>query len=384
MTTITDYLKLRRTVDVLYDIQDVRMRTANRLRLMPKKTTKLYVAPLLEIEKDLTKEIEASLLKIPIYDLWLQQVKGVGPRLAGSIIAHTMIRFERVSASEYKRMMSQVPNETHRILASHHRDETQRRLASQLLSETQDPSASHSHSETQKKSASHRLDETQRSLASHAQNETQKLDASQRSFETQEASASHRGGETQLANASHMTAETHLSRAFSREQLELAQKTDRGEYLIPVIRGIGAFDTVSKLWAWWGLHVIDGKAPKRSRGERINWNSALRTLAWKIGKQFVLQGERYREVYDEYKKRLSAARLPIGICPEYQKCLAKMKKRKKPACKGHIDAMARRYAVKMFLSHLWEKWRELEGLPIRAPYVIDKLGHTTKTAPEVK
>jgi len=321
MNTISNYLNLRKNVDVLYDVQDVRMRTANRLRLMPK-DSKIYVAQLLEIEKGLTEEIEVSLLRIPIYAQWLQQVKGVGPRIAGSIIAHTMIRFERVSATEYKRMMSHFSSETQDELASHHTDETQRGYASQSRLETQDE------------------------------------DASQKSGDTQ-------GG-----------------LAFTQEQLELAQKTDRGEYLIPVIRGIRAFVTVSKYWAWWGLHVKDGKAPKRSRGERINWNPKLRTLQWKIGKQFVLQGERYREVYDEYKKKLSAVRLPIGVCAQYKECLAKMKKRKKPACVGHIDAMARRYAVKMFLSHLWEKWRTLEGLTVRAPYAIDKLGHTTRTAPE--
>ncbi|GAG99938.1 unnamed protein product, partial [marine sediment metagenome] len=34
--SLTRYLELRSLVDVLYDVQDVRMRTANRLRVMPK------------------------------------------------------------------------------------------------------------------------------------------------------------------------------------------------------------------------------------------------------------------------------------------------------------------------------------------------------------
>lgn len=437
--TISDYLMLRRTVDVLYDVQDVRMRTANRLRLMPKETSMLYVAPLLTTEDKLTKEIEGFLSRIPIYTLWLQQVKGVGPRLAGSIIAQTMIRFEKVSASEYKKMKSQlldetqsriashnydenqiilasqstnetqneiasqVTSETPRTRASHNEHETQTALASQDSSETHSDTASHESIETQNDDASLITNETHDELASQATGETQTFPASQKLLETQKVDASHAKGENQERYASHDIGEnqdvtasrisnenqipiasqnpndTQSRIAFSQEQLELAQKTERGDYLIPVLRGIGAFDTVSKYWAWWGLHVKDGKAPKRSRGDRINWNSALRTLAWKIGKQFVLQGEHYRKVYDEYKERVSATRLPVGICTQYQECLAKMKKRKKPACKGHVDAMARRYAVKMFLSHLWEKWRELEGLPVRAPYVIDKLGHTTKS-----
>jgi hypothetical protein len=46
--------------------------------------------------------------------------------------------------------------------------------------------------------------------------------------------------------------------------------------------------------------------------------------------------------------------------------------------KGHANAAATRKMVKVFLSHLWNQWRELEGLSTRPPYVIDKLGHTTE------
>lgn len=51
---------------------------------------------------------------------------------------------------------------------------------------------------------------------------------------------------------------------------------------------------------------------------------------------------------------------------------------------AHIDAMASRYAVKMFLSHLYEKWREFEGLPLAEPYMIAIKNHTHKyEAPQV-
>lgn len=48
---------------------------------------------------------------------------------------------------------------------------------------------------------------------------------------------------------------------------------------------------------------------------------------------------------------------------------------------AHIDAMASRYAVKMFLSHLYEKWREFEGLPLAEPYMIAIKNHTHKYEP---
>lgn len=305
---IKEYLELRRLVDVLYDVQDVRMRTANRLRLMPKETLQIHVKPLRKVEETLTKDIERFLAKIPIYTDFLYNVKGVGPRISGSIIAQTMIRFEKVSKEEYDKL-------------------------------------------------SQCLDETHRNVASPVSRETHSHPASQEADDTP------------------------FSFAYSKKQLDLAQKTENGAYLIPVIRGIQAFDTVSKYWAWWGLHTVNGRAAKRKRGENINWNPKMRTLAWKIGKQFVMQGERYRMYYDREKMRLSAIRLPIGVCHLYEECKAKLKKRSKPACKGHIDAMAKRKSVKIFLSHLWETWRKMEGLPTPEPYAIAKLGHTTKEEP---
>jgi len=49
--------------------------------------------------------------------------------------------------------------------------------------------------------------------------------------------------------------------------------------------------------------------------------------------------------------------------------------------KAHIDVAARRKMVKMFLSHLWVEWRRAAGLPVREPYVAEKLGHTGIIAP---
>jgi len=190
--------------------------------------------------------------------------------------------------------------------------------------------------------------------------------------------ASHDKTDAHLTNASHNTDDAQKVVAFSRMQYQLAQKTTGGDYLIPTRRGIEAFPTCSKYWAWWGLHVVDGQAPRRRRGATVNWNPKMRTLAWKIGKQFVLQGLGYRKIYDAEKRRLQAARLPVGRCPRYEECKAALKNRREPACKGHIDAMARRKAVKMFVAHLYECWRGLEGLPTRPPYALEKLGHVSR------
>jgi len=38
--------------------------------------------------------------------------------------------------------------------------------------------------------------------------------------------------------------------------------------------------------------------------------------------------------------------------------------------------MAIRKVVKIFLAHVWLRWRELEGLTIELPYSLTVLGHT--------
>src|SRR5258708_8365225 len=43
---------------------------------------------------------------------------------------------------------------------------------------------------------------------------------------------------------------------------------------------------------------------------------------------------------------------------------------------AHIHARARRYAVRMFLSHLHQVWYEIEyGRPAPRPYAVEHLGH---------
>jgi len=136
------------------------------------------------------------------------------------------------------------------------------------------------------------------------------------------------------------------------------------------------FDTVSKLWAYSGLHVVDGEAPRRKAGQKANWNSTMRVLAWKAGKSFVMVGKGYRDLYDQEKVRLRRIHPePEAFDPP------KKKKDGTPLLKfsdGHIDAMARRKTVKVFFAHYWEMARTQVGLPIRDPYVLEQMGHTTR------
>lgn len=103
---------------------------------------------------------------------------------------------------------------------------------------------------------------------------------------------------------------------------------------------------------------ISGKAPKRRKGYHFLFNTKLKTAAWKLSNQFVKQGsDFYKEIYRLHKAKCAQNH------PDYSK--------------GHINNMALRKLSKIFLSNLWLNWRISDGLPIRAPYAQEYLGHTT-------
>lgn len=136
------------------------------------------------------------------------------------------------------------------------------------------------------------------------------------------------------------------------------------------------FDTVSKLWAYSGLAVRDGKSIQRKKGEQLNYNLKIKTgCLGVIGDSLIKANKSYKKkIYDTYKKRIEER----GCCQE------KHKKHKGKMCKdypGHRARMAQRKMVKIFLQHYWLKCREIKGLPTREPYALDKMKHTTFIKP---
>jgi len=119
---------------------------------------------------------------------------------------------------------------------------------------------------------------------------------------------------------------------------------------------------ISSLWRISGLHVINGKAPKKEKGVRLDWNPRLRVLAWRIGDSMIKQRTPYyRDIYDLEKER--------------QCYLMRTKAENAPKNKLHADLRARRKMVKIFLAHYWYVCRKIKGLETRPPYVQEKLGH---------
>jgi len=142
--------------------------------------------------------------------------------------------------------------------------------------------------------------------------------------------------------------------------------------LLAQIDDIGKFDTISKLWRFAGKAVIDGKAEHNCPGVKSHFNGRLKTILYLISKSFITQQTPlYVDIYYAEKERLR------NLYPEK----IKNGDGKWKYNDGHLDYMAMRKMEKIFLSHLWVKWREYDGLPISMPYVHIILGHTNYIEP---
>lgn len=107
---------------------------------------------------------------------------------------------------------------------------------------------------------------------------------------------------------------------------------------------------------------VHGEAQKKRRGMPTGYNPQVKSLLWNIGTNFLKNNSPYRKIYEQEK--------------------ARKQKEGWGENDGHRHLHAMRKMVKVFLSHLWVKWREIEGLPTREPYVIEYTKHTDYYMPE--
>lgn len=135
----------------------------------------------------------------------------------------------------------------------------------------------------------------------------------------------------------------------------------------------------SSLWKYAGYGDIDkekNEAKRRKVGESFPHNAFLKMTCWKVGQSFIKQkasGSFYRRMYDEFKvaekqKHPEIVKIQTGVTkvgkPKYKQLYTK----------GHIHNRAIRKTIKLFLSHLWVQWRQLEDLEVVQPYGVGK-GH---------
>lgn len=143
---------------------------------------------------------------------------------------------------------------------------------------------------------------------------------------------------------------------------------------------------VSKLWRYALGAPFNGKVERQTKGEKLHYNKTLKSMCWRLGKSLIRGKGAYYDYYREQKARLVRRVADEGgsVVPSLQLPLEHGKHVEKDGFVGlgHVDAMAMRKMLKLFLSHLWMKWREAEGLPITMPYIHAIKGHTDYRGPE--
>jgi hypothetical protein len=136
--------------------------------------------------------------------------------------------------------------------------------------------------------------------------------------------------------------------------------------LIAVTGALDRFATTSKLWAYLGMHVQDGMAPRRRRGQRSAWSVQGRVVCHQLARSIVrARRSRYREAYDRKKAEyLARDRRGPSACPfgqthrDHAGNVLQCDRR-------HAHAAAMRYAVKRLLRDLWVEWRHAAPLRTR-------------------
>lgn len=194
-------------------------------------------------------------------------------------------------------------------------------------------------------------------------------------------------------------------RAIPRAMNEYVKSKRPGRWLLSV-HGIGPVisagllahidpeiaTTVGKIWRFAGLDPT----VKWEKGQKRPWNAALKTLCWKIGKSFVMlrasDKDFYGKLYEE-RKTIEQGRNERGEFAEQAAASLQAKRygddtqarkhyeagRLPPA---RIDMRARRWVVKLFLSHFHHVLYECHrGTKPPHPFVFEHLGHVDLIQP---
>jgi hypothetical protein len=145
------------------------------------------------------------------------------------------------------------------------------------------------------------------------------------------------------------------------------------------------------------IHAFAGLDPTKKwmKGEKRPWNPRLKTLCWKIGQSFIKMSGRddavYGKVYLLRKQYETKKNENLEYRDQCKAILATkhFKNKEMQQCyesgklpPSHITQRAARYATKLFLSHLFTVWYELDRheKPPK-PYPIGIMNHAHEIYP---
>jgi predicted RNA-binding Zn-ribbon protein involved in translation (DUF1610 family) len=195
-----------------------------------------------------------------------------------------------------------------------------------------------------------------------------------------------------------------------------------GDSLIPShITRDSVEDEAGKQWVWVNgierlvtpskLHKYAGIMPgmRLEAGKLAPFNQELKTMLFRLVQFGFIYNppNAYIDLYRQYKESKTERWQNEGVrvmptprgkycescekdfmdlktakfCPECGTQFVLKKESESIRFKGHLDNMAKRRIMKLFADHLWAVWREALKLPVRQPYPIEVLGHTTVINP---
>jgi len=131
---------------------------------------------------------------------------------------------------------------------------------------------------------------------------------------------------------------------------------------VVVMIDIEKANTISALWRYAGYGVVNGEREKPVKGEKLHYNKRLKSTCYLVGASFIKSNSPYRRIYDEAKEYYQSNR------PGWTK--------------AHIHNAAMRKMIKVWLSHLWMVWREMEELPVSEPWIAAESNHHNIYRPE--
>jgi len=179
--------------------------------------------------------------------------------------------------------------------------------------------------------------------------------------------------------------------------------------------GFETYEDVGKKCPYCGGLII-GTAVEARHGQKLGVNRSLKAITHKIAMQFLrYKGCFYERLYRQARRREEEKNLPFRMNIDFalgyllaedvgkfkkgtlikkkgsNKNFDKIKKELKKEGRnwvmvirtdGHLHMRALRIVKKMFLSHTWEMWRKVRGLPIVEPYPIKFIDHDMYIPPE--
>lgn len=109
--------------------------------------------------------------------------------------------------------------------------------------------------------------------------------------------------------------------------------------VMSIIQDIERFPNVASLWSYFGMGVVDGKAPKRQTGVASNWSPAGRRVLYQLGSSLIKnKNNPWRAFFEDAK---------AGYLAKHETtCGCKAKA-------GHPDAQARRKMVKEIMKRFF-------------------------------